>query len=76
MKKKPTRSLNTLNIQKHSLHTQMSDWPADICRKLQLENTHVDGVYDPVRGWQIVTLHKGKTIYLDCDEHKGVVSIT
>lgn len=76
MKKNPTRSLSILNTQKHSLHTQMSDWPADICGKLRLENTHVDAVYDPVRGWQIVTLHKGKTVYLDCDELKGVVSIT
>jgi len=76
MMKKSTRSLNTLNTQKHSLRTQISDWPSDICAKLQLENTHVDGRYDPVRGWQIVTLHQGRTLYLDCDEKQGVVLIT
>ena len=76
MMKKSTRSLNTLNTQKHSLHTQISDWPSDICKQLNLTHTHVDGRYDPVRGWQIVTLHQGRTLYLDCDELNGVVLIT
>lgn len=74
--KTTVRSHSILNSQKHNLHTQMSDWPSDICAKLNLTNTHVDGRYDPERGWQIVTLHQGRTLYLDCDEKQSVVVIT
>ena len=72
----PTRSHSILNSHRHSLKTSINDWPQDICARLALTNTHVDGRYDPDRGWQIVTLHQGRTLYLDCDEKQGVVNIT
>lgn len=74
--KAPTRSHSTLNSNKRQLHTQISDWPQDICARLDLSNGHVEGRYDPCRGWQIVTLHQGRTVYVDCDELNGVVIIT
>ena len=76
MKSRATRSLNTLNSHRHDLKTSINDWPSDIAHRLGLENGHVDGRYDPVRGWQIVTLHQGKTLYLDCDENNALVIIT
>jgi hypothetical protein len=76
MIKKSTRSLNTLNSHRHNLKTSINDWPSDIAHRLGLENGHTDARYDPDRGWQIVTLHQGKTLYLDCDEKRDVVIIT
>ena len=76
MKKRATRSLNTLNSHRHNLKTSIHDWPSDIAHKLGLEHGHVDGRYDPERGWQIVTLHQGRTLYLDCDEKSSVIHIT
>jgi hypothetical protein len=76
MKKRATRSLNTLNSHRHNLKTSIHDWPSDIAHKLGLEHGHVDGRYDPERGWQIVTLHQGRTLYLDCDENNAVIHIT
>jgi hypothetical protein len=76
MKKRATRSLNTLNSHRHDLKTSIHDWPSDIAHKLGLEHGHVDGRYDPERGWQIVTLHQGRTLYLDCDEKSSVIHIT
>ena len=76
MSKPPTRSVSTLNSQRHSLRTTMNDDPRDIAGRLLLENDHVDGVYDPVRGWQIVTLHQGHSLYLDCDEKAGEVTVS
>lgn len=76
MKKRATRSPTTLNSHRHSLTTSIHDWPSDIAHRLGLENSHIDGRYDPDRGWQIVTLHQGKTLYLDCDEKSSVIHIT
>ena len=53
----------------------MNDWPSDIVHALNLETGHVDGHYDPLRGWQIVALHRGRTLYIDCDEKSGVVRV-
>jgi hypothetical protein len=73
--KKATRSHNTLSTQKYNLRTSMNDWPSDIVHALNLETGHVDGHYDPLRGWQIVALHRGRTLYIDCDEKSGVVRV-
>lgn len=75
MMKRPTHSLNILNSRGFDLKTSINDWPSDIAKRLGFENTHVDGRYDTERGWQIVTLHRGKTLYLDCDEKNAVVHV-
>ena len=75
MMKRTTHSQTILNSNKHNLKTSIHDWPSDIASRLGFENTHVDGRYDSERGWQIVTLHQGKTLYLDCDEKNAVVHV-
>lgn len=75
MKKRTTRSQTILNSNKHNLKTSIHDCPADIASRLGLEHQHVEGRYDPCRGWQIVTLHQGRSLYLDCDEKNAVVRV-
>lgn len=72
---RPTHSLNILNSKGVSLNTSIDDTPRLIAQRLGLEHDHVDGRYDPVRGWQVVTLHQGHTIYIDCDEKAAVAHI-
>lgn len=71
----PTHSLNTLNTRRYDLETSIHDWPSHIAQRLGLEHQHVEGRYDTERGWQIVTLHQGRTLYLDCDEKNAVVHV-
>ena len=75
MTQRPTHSLNILNSKGVSLKTSIDDWPRSIAQRLGLEHDHVDGRYDPDRGWQVVTLHHGKTIYIDCDEKASVAHL-
>lgn len=60
----------------HRLSTDITDDPRLIAQRLGLDSDHLTARHDPLRGWQIVVLHQGRTLYIDCEEKAQLVIIS